>query len=166
MTMPLIERVAVRLVVLDAEESILLLHTRDLSNETFGTAWELPGGGMEHNESFFEAATRELKEETGLDLHTAIVTEPTWRRDVMYPYRGERRLQHELIAVAHFNLVAPTIFTSARVSFESDDHFEHRWWRQRDISRADERFYPKTLPVQLAPLLSGATITEPLEVWP
>ena len=44
---PLVEREAVRLVVLDANESILLLHTRDLSAENFGTAWELPGGGMD-----------------------------------------------------------------------------------------------------------------------
>jgi hypothetical protein len=43
----LIERTAVRLLVLDANEDVLLLHTRDLSDASFGSAWELPGGGVE-----------------------------------------------------------------------------------------------------------------------
>lgn len=84
-----VERDAVRLVVLDANESVLLLHTRDLSDATFGSAWELPGGGVEPGESFFAAASRELKEETGLELDPTASLLPTWRRDVAYRYRGE-----------------------------------------------------------------------------
>jgi 8-oxo-dGTP pyrophosphatase MutT (NUDIX family) len=166
MTQAFIERMAVRLVVLDVNESILLLHTRDLSDNTCGTAWELPGGGIESNESFFEAASRELGEETGLDLAEGLLAAPTWHRDVIYSYRGERRLQHESIAIVRFNFVAPAIVTSARVAFETEDHFEYRWWRSQAIANARERFFPGSLPLQLARLLKGETITEPLETWP
>lgn len=161
-----VERAAVRLLVLDANESVLLLHTRDLTDDTFGTAWELPGGGVEPGESFFAAAARELREETGLDLIDGSLAAPTWRRDVVYTYRGERRLQHESIAVARLSLVEPSILTSLRVAFEAEDHFEYRWWRQQEIIVSEERFFPRSLPRQLTRLLLGETITESVEVWP
>jgi hypothetical protein len=44
--LPIVERTAARLIVIDAADRILLLHVQDLSNPQFGTAWELPGGGM------------------------------------------------------------------------------------------------------------------------
>jgi 8-oxo-dGTP pyrophosphatase MutT (NUDIX family) len=165
-TRPFCERHAVRLVVLDAEHSILLLHTRDLSNDTFGTAWELPGGGIESGESFAVAAARELEEETGIRISATAVGTPLWRRDVLYTYRGERRLQHESIAIVHLQAEAPAISAGLRVAFESEDHFEHRWWRQQDIASSAELFFPRSLPVQLPRLLSGEAIVEPLEVWP
>lgn len=161
-----VERDAVRLVVLDANESVLLLHTRDLSDATFGSAWELPGGGVEPGESFFAAASRELKEETGLELDPTASLLPTWRRDVAYRYRGEERLQHESIAVVRLPVIAPPIVSTLRVAFESEDHFEHRWWRQQDIMGSRELFFPRSLPELLPRLLAGESIVEPLERWP
>jgi 8-oxo-dGTP pyrophosphatase MutT (NUDIX family) len=161
-----VERSAVRLVVLDAEESVLLLHTRDLSTAGFDSAWELPGGGIEPGESLFAAAARELNEETGLVLGSTCELHPTWRRDVAYEYRGERRLQHESIAVVRLNVVSPPIVTSLRVAFEAEDHFEHRWWRQHEIASSRELFFPRSLPLQLKRVLAGEEIVEPLEVWP
>lgn len=162
----LVERDAVRLVLVDARGSVLLLHTRDLSNSAFGSAWELPGGGIEPGESFIAAARREIKEETGIEIDSAWIAPPTWRRDVLYAYRGEQRLQHESIAVAHLEHVAPAVSTSLRVAFESEDHFEHRWWLPQDIANSCELFFPRSLPVQLPRLLRGEEIIEPLELWP
>jgi 8-oxo-dGTP pyrophosphatase MutT (NUDIX family) len=161
-----IERNAVRLVVLDEAGCVLLLHTRDLSDENFGSAWELPGGGIEPGESFSAAARRELEEETGLTLDPKCDLRPTWRRDVAYRYRGEQRLQHESIAVVRLDVVAPPIVTTLRVAFENEDLFEYRWWRQQDIATSRELFFPRSLAVQLPRLLAGEEIVEPLEVWP
>jgi hypothetical protein len=56
--LPVVERTAARLVVLDAAGCVLLLHVRDLSNPKFGTVWELPGGGIEPGETYTQAALR------------------------------------------------------------------------------------------------------------
>lgn len=162
----LVEREAVRVVLVDAQGSILLLHTTDLSNANFGTAWELPGGGVEPGESFVAAAAREVREETGIELDTSCIAQPTWRREVAYSYRGEHRLQREAITVVRLECIAPAVSTTLRVAFESEDHFEHRWWLPLDIARSSELFFPRSLPIQLARLLQGEQIVEPLEVWP
>ena len=49
-------------VVFDEQKRILLAHRRDMD------FWDLPGGGMELGELPTEAAIRETKEETGLDV--------------------------------------------------------------------------------------------------
>jgi 8-oxo-dGTP diphosphatase len=49
----------------------LLLGRRDKTGEV--VSWSLPGGTLEHGESFEQAARRELAEETGLHAATATV---------------------------------------------------------------------------------------------
>jgi 8-oxo-dGTP pyrophosphatase MutT (NUDIX family) len=164
--LPLVERNVVRVVVLDAANHVLLLQTRDLGNPAFGTSWELPGGGMEPGETYIEAAVRELREETGIRVAPACVGKPTWRRDVEYTYRGERRLQHELVTMVRLDEVAPDVEDTQRVDFESEDHFGHRWWAVDEIACSDQRFYPRQLPMLLRLFLAGDEITEPLERWP
>jgi 8-oxo-dGTP pyrophosphatase MutT (NUDIX family) len=148
--LPLVERSVVRLVVLDSSNRVLLLQTRDLGNPAFGTSWELPGGGMEVGETYAHTAIRELREETGIVISLDSVCKPTWRRDVSYTYRGERRLQHELIAAVHLHRAGPVVEGSQRVDFESEDHFGFWWWEVDDIVRSSERFYPRRLPALLS----------------
>jgi 8-oxo-dGTP pyrophosphatase MutT (NUDIX family) len=161
-----VERNVIRVVMLDAADHVLLLQTRDLGNPAFGTSWELPGGGLEPGETYKEAAVRELREETGISVDPARVTKPTWRRDVEYTYRGERRLQHELVTLVRLVEAAPEVEDKQRVAFESQDHFGHRWWAVDEIACSDQRFYPRRLPTLLRLFLAGDEIIEPLERWP
>ncbi|MFD3430549.1 NUDIX hydrolase [Nocardia fluminea] len=56
-------RIAAYALCLEHDQVLLVRHVAD-SGET---TWTLPGGGVEHGEDPFDAVTRELAEETGLD---------------------------------------------------------------------------------------------------
>lgn len=166
MDFPIVERTAVRLVVLDAAERVLLLHVQDLSNPQFGTAWELPGGGIEAGETYSEAALRELREETGLEVAAESIPAPTWRRRIEYIYRGTCWHQRELVAAVRLSDSSPLVDASRRVGNEKEDVLGARWWSLEQLMTSSERFYPRSLPVLLPRFIAGEAIDEPLERWP
>lgn len=54
----------VRVIILDEENKMLLVKQQHEDKEI----WMVPGGGIEEGENAAEAAIREVKEETGLDI--------------------------------------------------------------------------------------------------
>ncbi len=76
-------RAGVAVVILDKEGRILL------EKRTDNGMWGLPGGKIEPSESIREAALREIKEETGLDIEITkligVYSEPSGQRIVTYP---------------------------------------------------------------------------------
>lgn len=163
--LPVVERDVVRLVVLDAHADVLLFHTHDPTYPELGSWWELPGGGIEDGETYLETAVRELAEETGIAARPEQVAAPTWQRDATYRYRGERRLQHEQVAIVRLDVAAPPVDGSQRVGFEDEDYFGFRWWPVAAIAGSTERFYPGRLPGLLERFLAGVPIDEPFEHW-
>ncbi|WP_066341755.1 NUDIX hydrolase [Azohydromonas lata] len=158
-------RFAVRVVLVDATDAVLLLSTRDASNPAFGTSWELPGGGIVAGESLSEAAVREIREETGILLSAPDLGRSLWHRDVRYTYRGERRLQREAICVARISGAGPAIDGSGREAVEQADHQQFRWWPVAELRTSAARFYPRSLPKHIDALLTGGVINEPDEEW-
>lgn len=163
--LPLVERQVVRLVVLDTAFQVLLFHTHDPTYPELGEWWELPGGGIEADETYAQAAVRELCEETGIDAIEAQVDAPTWQRHATFRYRGERRLQHEVVVTVHLFTEAPAVDGALRVGYENEDYFAYRWWTVDEIGGSSERFYPGQLPDLINAHLRGETIDEPYEVW-
>ncbi|MEO3778322.1 NUDIX domain-containing protein [Micromonospora sp. B11E3] len=163
--LPVVERRAVRLVVLDADERLLLFHTRDPEHPRLGTWWELPGGGMDPGETYLDTAVRELREETGILVDPARVGPPNWRRWASFIHRQRRHVQDEVILPVRLDRPGPDVDETDRLDYEREDYFGFRWWAVGDVVASRERFYPGRLPGLLAAFLAGDEIDEPFELW-
>ncbi|WP_185735013.1 NUDIX hydrolase [Micromonospora globispora] len=163
--LPVIERRAVRVVLLDAEERVLLFHTRDPDHPRLGTWWELPGGGLDPGETYLEAAVRELREETGFVVDAGQLGAASWRRRASFIHRQLRHVQDEVITLVRLDVAGPDIDAAERLDYEVEDYFGFRWWPVPEIVSSGERFYPGRLPELLTPFLAGEEIDEPFELW-
>jgi 8-oxo-dGTP pyrophosphatase MutT (NUDIX family) len=163
--LPIVERSAVRVVVLDVHGKVLLFHTCDPEHPGLGTWWELPGGGIDPGETYRDAAVRELREETGIVAELSHVGPPTWRRRASFRHRKTRHVQDEVIVALRLPVPGPGIDESRRLDYEKEDYFGFRWWPAAEVQRSAERFYPGQLPALLGPFLEGEKINEPFELW-
>jgi len=163
--LPIIERSAVRLVVLDADQRVLLFHTHDPDHPDLGTWWELPGGGIDPGETYVATAVRELREETGIVVTPGQVGPPTWRRRASFIHRQVRHMQDEVVMTVRLAGAGPAVDGSLRLDYEQEDYFGFRWWAVADIAASRLRFYPGRLPELLSAFLAGEQIDEPFELW-
>ncbi len=158
------ERRAVRVVLTDTGGRVLLFHAITPEVGPAGW-WELPGGGVDGDETYLQAAIREMREETGLALGPEAFGPPNWRRDSTWHSRGLRRLQHEVVVHATVAGHSPAISAAGRTENEHEVYVAERWWPVTDIVRSTQRFYPGRLPELLPAFLAGEVIDEPFEFW-
>jgi len=163
--LPILERDAVRVVVRDSEDRILLFHTREITAPELGEWWELPGGGIGEGETYRDTAVRELREETGITVSTAQVGQPTWRRTASFRHRHLRHLQHEVVVEVRLDVPGTAIDETKRLDYEKEDYFDFRWWSIADVFASADHFYPRRLPALLPKFLAGDHIDEPFELW-
>ena len=159
-----LERSCVRVVLRDRSGRVLLFRA-ELESMAPGHWWELPGGGIEAGESYADAAVREVREETGLEISPGQVEPPRWRRSATWTARGLRRLQHEIVVGVDIDADQPAITDGGRTQDELEDYTGARWWDVADLLSSSERFYPGRLPELLPAFLAGADLSEPFERW-
>ncbi len=163
--LPVEHRSAVRLVVLDEHDQILLFHTREPDYPELGMWWELPGGGIDPGESYVEAAVRELREETGFVVEPAAIGQANWTRVATFKHRGVRRVQEEVVAAVRVPGIAPPVDVTGQFDYEIDAYLSARWWPRAELLATGERSYPGRLPELLPAFLAGERVEEPFELW-
>ncbi len=136
------QRPSSRLLVLDPANRVLLLYFHFLTRQRVEKRfWATPGGGLEGNETFEEAARRELLEETGLsdDLGPQLAV-----NNVVYELPEGETVQAEerffLVRTAQTN-----ISVVGQSALERDVISEHRWWSIDDLRSSREQIYPGDL---------------------
>ena len=148
----------VKLLLLDEQDRLLLIHGRDPVNGS--THWYPVGGGIEPGESQQQAAGREAYEETGLTALPPGV--PVWSRDHTYRFDGRTVEVHEdwlLHAVQHFEPVP-----AGMSDFETRSIEGFRWWRAEELAQTSEMIFPPALGELLSALLRDGPPPEPIDI--
>lgn len=140
-------RPAARVVCLDAARRVLLLHWQDPFDGSW--LWEPPGGGIESDETPFEAARRELHEETGLDPAAVVDRSVLVDRDVRW--NGFRYVGPEHFFVAHFAEERPAVVRTGLLPDEQVTLHEYAWIS--DLDSLTDRLQPPRLVAVLAALV-------------
>ena len=147
-----------RLLVLDPADRLLLLLIEDpkLWHPRF---WITPGGGVEPGESFEQAATRELWEETGI---VAPLGPCVWSRRLVIPFDGGLIDMDERYYVVRVDSAA--IDPASPTAWELEALTGHHWWTLDELARTDEVVAPRCLATVLPPIITGPYPAEPLVI--
>ena len=154
---------AVRLLVLDAQQRLLLFHIHDAAPlhalyPEMTVYWGTPGGGLEPDESFEQAARRELWEETGMQIES--VGPCVWHYERVMQIAEQRLHRHERFYP--INVPTATVSLANMLAYEHETHCAYRWWMCQELEQSQELFVPADLPHLLSPLLAGAIPATPL----
>lgn len=139
-------RVAGRVIVLDPDGRVLLFRCFDPARPE-DRWWATPGGGLDDGETPREAAARELREETGLDITPETLGAPFFDNLVEFSFNGRMLRQRN-----HFFVLRTVPFEVSTAGFdemERETHVETRWWDVDELRQTTDIYFP----VELAELM-------------
>ena len=139
MTVPL-ERRAARVLLVDADGRVLLQNCCDPADRS-RTWWNTTGGGIDEGETPEQAAVREVREETGLQLDGVGPVVHTRVTDFCFGGQAYRQAEE-------YFLVRTRAFEAAPVGhseLEMQAVLGMRWWSREELRSTAERVYPEEL---------------------
>jgi ADP-ribose pyrophosphatase YjhB (NUDIX family) len=148
-----IARAAARVLLLDdADRALLIAHLPGPDR----TVWTAPGGGLDPGEAHEQAATRELREEVGIEVPLGPWV---WSRSVTFDFRGIWLHQTERWFLARVDaLDADTVPLDDLATRGA------RWWTVTQLRDTTESLAPASLAVHLERLLRDGPPDEPVDI--
>jgi 8-oxo-dGTP pyrophosphatase MutT (NUDIX family) len=134
-------RAGAKVILIDADGSVLLFRGGDPARPEAGTWWFPPGGGVEPDETIEAAARREVLEETGLVLDE--LGPAVGHRRVEFPFDGRIIVSDEVYFVVR--VPGGAISTDGWTELERAVVEEHRWWTLDELRATSETVYPEDL---------------------
>ena len=131
-------RQAARLLVIAPDGRVLLLKYEDGPR----TWWAAPGGGLEGEETFEEAAAREAAEELSL---SGIPLTSLWCQTIEFTFRGKSVRQIERYFLMRLSRADLVLGESAREAHRREGIVASRWWSLEEIERTTEEVFPVDL---------------------
>lgn len=136
-----------RLIILSPENDVLLFNFSHKNDALSGMSyWATPGGGLELNESFEQAALRELQEETGLkrDSAGAVVASRTFPMQLP---DGETVLAEERFFIIHAEKA--DIDCSGWSDNEKSVIQNYHWWTLEELRDTNQTIFPHDLIIDI-----------------
>lgn len=149
-------RHAARVVLLDENGRVLLARFEYRERAW----WVAPGGGLESAETHEEAARREVREETGLDIQN--LGPWIWTRE--HVFRFERRLYRQ--KERFFLATVPAFQPDPKLLGPEEANVLRglRWWTLTELEETADELAPADLPALARELVEAGPPQGPIEV--
>jgi TDG/mug DNA glycosylase family protein len=150
-----VDRHAVRALVLDHDDRVLLVLFRDANGQEW---WATPGGGIDEGEDVESALRRELAEELGLDDFE--LGPEIWTREHTFAWRGRILRQRERMWLVE----VPAHEPAPRVDLAAELVADVRWWTLAELAETTTTLVPVRLPELIRELRANGPPAKPFDV--
>ena len=137
------ERRAARVLLVDAQDRVLLLRGSDPADRGRGQWWFTPGGGLDEGEQAVDAARRELAEETGLALPADAFGTVVHRCVHEFRFAGVQCRQADVFFLVRID--GHDVDSAGWTPLERDSLLGARWWPRTELATTTETVYPADL---------------------